>query len=131
MGAMTYYTKINQFDKAIQWRLKAKQVLEPLGFKVFDPTINFTENIQYPSKGVLYQNLHYLNKSKFVLGNIQFLEHSPGSLYELFTAFNDHKPVITFGYSDVLTQPHVNEAITVNFVNLDLALEYIRNMYGQ
>jgi hypothetical protein len=63
--------------------------------------------------------------------NAEYLEHSPGSLFEVFIGFYLHKPIICFGYSRLLEQPHIKEAVTIHFNNLPDSIEYIKSMYLQ
>lgn len=111
-GCMSYYYNNGKPKLAEDWRNEA---IEKLGdkFNIFNPCKNYNKNIQYDSKGVVYQNMAYLNKSDIILLNADDIEKSPGTLFEVFTSFLNHKPVLAFGDSPILEQPHIKESITV------------------
>jgi nucleoside 2-deoxyribosyltransferase len=130
-GCMSYYYNHDKPNLAEDWRNEA---IEKLGdkFNIFNPCKNYNKNKYYDSKGVVYQNLAYLNKSDIVILNADNIEKSPGTLFEIFTSFLNHKSVISFGGNNsILEQPHVKESITVHFDTLDEVCDYIRNMYCQ
>jgi nucleoside 2-deoxyribosyltransferase len=68
-----------------------------------------------------------------LLLNLEYLEDSPGSLFELYYAFFNHIPVIAFGKSNknIDLQAHVKESLTICFDNIDDALDYLLYMYSQ
>jgi nucleoside 2-deoxyribosyltransferase len=128
---MSYYSSKGEFEKAKEWRTKATIYLKKLGIDCFNPALRYDKNIYYDSKGVVNQNYIYLQKSDIMLLNLEYLEHSPGTLFEIFNFWSQHKPVISFGKTDIYYQPHVNAAITMNFPEIEKALEYINNLYFQ
>lgn len=130
-GAITYFEKANQLDYAILWRKIAKDNLKDINIDTFDPTLNYTQNKEYNLKGIPYQNSYYLQKSDIILVNLDMLKESPGTLWEIFIGWYLQKPIITFGESDLVNQPHVAEAITIKFNKLTEATEYIKSMYCQ
>lgn len=128
---MSYYDSINQFDKAFDWRSEADSFLIDINIKTFNPTINYEKNKYYDPKGVVNQNICYLKKADLLLVNLEYLEHSPGSLFEMFYAYLNHIPIVAFGQTNIYFQPHIRTSIDVCFTSLDKALEYIKDMYGQ
>lgn len=129
-GSITYYDINNELDKAKEWRRQAADLLNDK-FKIFNPIINYETNKTFNNKGVVYQNLYYLNKSQIMLLNMENLDKSPGTLFEMFNFWANHKPVIAFGKTPIYNQPHVQEAITNWFINVDKAIDYINFMYCQ
>lgn len=129
-GCMSYFYDNNKHELAEDWRNQATERLKKK-FNIFNPCTNYYKNINYEPKGIVYQNIAYLNKSDFILLNLDKLESSPGTLFEIFANFLNHKPVIAFGETLLLDQPHVYEAITMHFIDLDSACDYIENMYCQ
>lgn len=129
-GCMSYYYDNNKSNLAEDWRNEA---IRRLGdkFNIFNPCVNYNENINYEPRGIVYQNITYLNKADLVILNVNKLGESPGTLFELYASFFKHKPVISFGNSVLLDQPHVHEVITMHFIDLDSACDYIENMYCQ
>jgi nucleoside 2-deoxyribosyltransferase len=130
-GAITYYQKINQLQDAILWRIKTKDTFKNTGIDIFDPTVNYENNLTYDSKGVPYQNLHFLQNADIILVNLEHIAHSPGTLWEIFIGWYLHKPIVGFGDSRLLEQPHIKEAVTIHFDNLEDSIEYIKSMYLQ
>lgn len=129
-GCMSYYYDNNKPELAEDWRNKTIERLRDK-FNIFNPCVNYNENINYESRGIVYQNIAYLNKADIVILNVDHIGDSPGTLFELYASFFKHKPVISFGETPLLEQPHVNEAITMHFIDLDSTCDYIENMYCQ
>lgn len=130
-GCITYYYNNNIMNKATEWRKIARHRLSANGIKGFDPSVYFKENLEYDTKSVPYQNLSYLQRSEFILINLNELNNSPGTIFELAWAFILKKPVIAFGKCDWSAQPHIRESITITFPNLEDAIDYIATMYFQ
>jgi nucleoside 2-deoxyribosyltransferase len=128
-GSMTSYYSENKPDLAENWRLKVSDSFYNKDVKVFNPCINYPINKTYDAKGVVYQNLHYLNHSDIMILNLDRLEESQGTLFEIFNFFMNRKPVIAFGSNPIYNQPHVHESITIKFDTLDEVIKYIKNMY--
>lgn len=130
-GCLSYYFNNNKFEKATIWRDEASKKLKDINIKVFNPSHFFNENLQYNSKGIPYQNLYYLQNCDFVLINLNELNESPGTIFELAWCFILKKPVIAFGNTIWRESPHIKESITVQFETLNEALDYISTMYNQ
>ena len=137
-GAISYHHRNGQLRKAINWRNKlAKSILElnrEIGkdkFSYFDPVENFEKNLQYSELTVIHQNVHYLNQCDLMVVNADKLEFSPGTMFEMFYYYFKHKPVVVFGNSDVLYQPHIASSITQRFDKLSETITYLKNMYSQ
>lgn len=131
-GCITYLENQGKLHEAIEWRKTAQERLEDSGFQVFNPMINYEMNKSYANyspKTVVHQNTHYLNKSDILLVNLNDLEHSPGTMFEMFYAYLHNKPIVAFGYTDIFFQPHINESITYHALDLEHALEHIFSMY--
>lgn len=128
-GSITHYDNENELHKAIGWRINAQNYLAKININAFNPMINYHVNKYYNSKGVVSQNYHYLKQSDIMLLNVEYLEKSYGTLFEIFNFWADHKPVIAFGENTIINSPHIKEAITMVFPTLDNTLEYINDMY--
>lgn len=129
-GCMSYYYNNAFPEKAQDWRNIATARLGDK-FNIFNPCMNYYENIDYKPKGVVYQNIAYLNKSDIILLNLNHIEDSAGTLFETFASFLKHKTIVAFNDTPLLDQPHVHEAITMHFRDLNDACGYIENMYCQ
>lgn len=137
-GCMSYYYNLDRPELAEQWRRDVENQIEGYdflknNFKVFNPCKNFYKNSTYSSKGIVHQNLFYLRKSGIILLNLADLDKSPGTIFEIVDFYLDSKPVIAFGENNLYTnmQPHIHEAITHKCRDLNEAMEYLCDVYGQ
>jgi hypothetical protein len=73
IGSMTYYEKIHELPKAIEWRQKTKELLNGCSIRIFDPTNGYKQNKEYNPKGVVYQNLYYLKMHYIIIHNLSLL----------------------------------------------------------
>lgn len=133
-GAMSAYDLDGCFEKAIEWRSYATNHFYHNYDSVhtFDPCTNYSTNKGYNSKGVVNQNLTYLKKSDIILINLEELDRSPGTLFEIYYAYMNNIPVIAFNSNYLYgIQPHITESITMKFENIAEAIDYIGSMYTQ
>lgn len=134
-GAMTPFYLTGEYELATKWRDYAKKSLIDVGIKLFDPTVNSTTHFQYPTNlndGVIHQNYAYLHKCELVLVNLDRIEDSIGSVWELSVAWLEHKPVIAFGECERWnSRPHFGSLITVKLNTVEDACDYIKSMYNQ
>jgi len=129
-GTISYFVEHNEIGKAINWRKKAISLLEG-NFNCFNPMDGFNINNTYDNSGVIIQNKLYLEKCNIMLLNLDMLEDSPGTVYEMSTFWNLHKPIIAYGQSKWIQRAHIKSMITIHFESLEESCEYIKNMYGQ
>ena len=127
-GVMSYYDKINKFELATLWRQHVSCQMQE--YNIFDPCRNYDTNKTYNSKGVVYQNINFLNKADIIIVDTYDIDKSPGTLFEIYYAFLHHKPVIAFGDNVLCDQPHINASITIKFDAIDDVVKYIKNMYA-
>jgi nucleoside 2-deoxyribosyltransferase len=127
-GCMSHYHKRNEFDRAIKWRTRVKKMFGT-NVCLFDPTRNFDQNVLYDPNGVPYQNLYFLNRCHIMLLNLDNIENSPGTCFEVFNYFFNNKPVIAFGESEWYDNPHIQASISARFATVDDAITYIKSMY--
>ena len=137
-GAMsTHYTN-NEYHKATQWRIDiVDQLLDDIvdecesKWAWFDPTLNSEINFKTVNNAtVLKQNIFYLDKSDIMIVNLNQLEHSPGTLFEIFYFGLQNKPIIAFGDSKWVESPHISEYITC-IIDKDEVMDYLNAMYYQ
>lgn len=133
-GCMSYYEATGQLEKAIEWRKVAQEKLEDLGYKVFNPMINYSRNrdfVKYDKKCVVDQNIVYLKKTDILLVNMEDIQHSPGTLFEIFYCYLNNIPVVAFNnvFSDYISKPHISESITFHAYTLENAIDFITSMY--
>lgn len=128
-GCISYFYNTNQPQRATVWRDKAVNFLNDINIKCFNPCEESERCWTYPQGGVLKQNYFYLKNSDIILLNLDMIEDSIGTIWEVSTAWNEHKVVIAFGKTHWLDRPHMQTLIDVHFNALDEALEYIADMY--
>lgn len=140
-GAISCHYNNNEYHKATEWRIKLIQkLLDRIADKCsgyydwFDPTLNFEDNIKTANaRTVVHQNNYYLDRCDILIVNLEDLDKSLGTMYELFYYGIHDKPVIAFGEDtgNLLNSPHVSECITVKLNNIDEVVEYLDNYYYQ
>lgn len=130
-GCMSYYYENSESQKAEHWRNIAKERLKDIGISTFDPTLHYTTNSSYDSDLMVQQNEYYLKKADIILVNLDNLDKSYGTIYELVYAHALEKPILAFGNSTILSHPHLKRALINRFRNLDEVLEFISTVYRQ
>lgn len=129
-GAISYFYKTEQHDRATKWRDGAKEYLGQFDIKCFNPCDEPSDCWQYPQGGLIKQNYFYLKNCDIILLNLDMINDSVGTVWEISMAWRDHKPVVAFGKTPWLDRPHMLSLIDVKFDTLDQALEYIVDMYS-
>jgi nucleoside 2-deoxyribosyltransferase len=133
-GCMSEHDRKGCFEKATSWRKTAtKELSHTEGkMKLFDPCDNYTFNKEYNPKGVVNQNLAYLKNTDVILVNLEEIDKSPGTLFEIFYGYMNHIPIISFGESYLYdSQPHITESISMHFEEIYGATDYILSMFSQ
>lgn len=130
-GCMSYYYENSEPQKAEHWRDIAKERLKDIGISTFDPTLHYKANYLYDSDLMVQQNEYYLKKADIILVNLDDLDKSYGTIYELVYAHALGKPILAFGNSAILSHPHLKHASINRFCNLDEVLDFISAVYCQ
>jgi nucleoside 2-deoxyribosyltransferase len=128
-GAISYFYNINQNFRATEWRDKAEKHFEQFDIKCFDPCKESSRCWEYPQEGLIKQNYFYLQNCDIVLVNLDMINDSVGTIWELSMAWKEHKPVVAFGKTPWLKRPHMRSLFNVRFETLDEALDYITDMF--
>jgi nucleoside 2-deoxyribosyltransferase len=128
-GTISYFYNINQPMRATVWREKAEQHFEQFDIKCFNPCKENSRCWEYPQEGLINQNYFYLKNCDIVLVNLDMINDSIGTAWELSMAWKEHKPVVAFGKTHWLERPHMRSLISVKFNTLYEALDYITDMY--
>lgn len=132
---MSYFYSIGEYSRATDWREYVYDTLHEAEIRVFDPTENSTEHYKFPKEyngGVIYQNYTYLRNCDILLVNLDMIEDSIGSVWEMSIAWAEHKPVIAFGECEKWRdRPHFQSLITVKTDTVEEACDYIISMYSQ
>lgn len=130
-GCMSYYYENSEPQKAEHWRDIAKERSKDIGISTFDPTLHYKANYLYDSDLMVQQNEYYLKKADIILVNLDDLDKSYGTIYELVYAHALEKPILAFGNSTIWSHPHLKHMIRNCFVSLGEVLEFIDTVYCQ
>lgn len=130
-GCMSYYYENSESQKAENWRDIAKERLKDIGISIFDPTLHYKTNYLYDSDLMVQQNEYYLKKADIILVNLDDLDKSYGTIYELVYAHALGKLILAFGNSTILSHPHLKHVSINRFCNLDEVLDFISAVYCQ
>ena len=132
-GALTIHKNRNEFYKANDWRKEIDKWAEDLdNVNTFNPAIDFIskKNHTYSDKLIVDQNEYYLNKCDIMICNLDEIDFSPGTQYELVRFKDMNKPVITFGNKH--WSPHINSCISYHCTGgTDEVIELLGNMFNQ
>ena len=133
IGSLTYYYRTKQSEKGHIWREMLKQWASDNGVKVFDPASTYAKesNHSYNPKLCVEQNNYYIDKCDIAVVNMDCLEESPGSIYELVRFKELGKPVIAFGKSKWDWSPHIQYCISHQCETLEEVIELLSNMFNQ
>lgn len=131
IGTLTFYKETNQMYKATEWRKQLDSWAYDNDYKTFNPAIDFEREINhtYNERLCVNQNDYYINKCDIAVANLDDIERSPGSIYELVRFRELRKPVIAFGSKS--NSPHINSCISHHCETLDEVIEVLINMFSQ
>lgn len=130
-GCMSYYYENSESQKAEHWRNIAKERLKDIEISTFDPTLHYKNNYLYDSDLMVQQNEYYLKKADIILVNLDDLDKSYGTIYELVYAHALGKPVLAFGNSTIWSHPHLKHILQKYFRSLEEVLDFINTVYCQ
>ena len=128
-GAISYFINTNQKDRATKWRDRAEKYLGQFDIKCFNPCKEDPRCWNYPQEGLIKQNYFYLKNCDIILVNLDMINDSVGTIWELSMAWKEHKTVIAFGKTPWLERPHMRSLYDIRFDTLTDALDYITDMY--
>lgn len=100
-GAMSYYFTAEQYNKAIDWRVKSEKYLYGHGFKVFNPTsyYSFSDKKHTKKSEIMrFELFCQLTKCDVLLVNLDDIDKSIGTSDEVLYAYLNNIPVI--GYTE-------------------------------
>lgn len=129
-GSLTYLNKIGKFQEALKWREKLDNWALDNHVKVFNPAKNFQNEIchGYSHKLIVDQNDFFLNKSTIMVVQLDYLDFSPGTIYEMAMFRAMKKPIIAFGENEHWS-PHTNSCISQYCKNIEEVIEVLNNMF--
>lgn len=132
-GSLTYLYKNNMFNIATEWRNRIDQFAKDNNIKTFNPATTYLneQNHGYNPKFCVDQNRFYLDKADMVVAQIDYIEHSPGSIWELCYASEKKKiPIIGLGKTQFWS-PHVMYGVNMMCSNVDEVIDLLSNMFCQ
>jgi len=132
-GSLTHLYKNNQFYIATGWRNKLDRFAEDNNIKTFNPAITYLNerNHDYSPKFCVDQNRFYLDKADILIAQLDYIEYSPGSIWELCYASEKKKiPIIGFGEKEFWS-PHVMYGINQTCKDIEEVIDLLSNMFCQ
>lgn len=131
-GSLTYNYKNNQFELSTKWRKKVDNWAKDNIIKTFNPAITFLKEKSHNYNGELavLQNEYYINKADIAIVDMNNIDYSPGTIYELVQFKNKRIPVLAFGINNHWS-PHINSCVTQYLKNIDDVIEVLNVMFDQ
>ena len=128
-----------EFDEMYEWRKHLREKLltcaDCASYKlsVINPVVYFNfENERYQSeKEVMDYDLAHVSTSDIIIVNLDGLNTSDGTKYELKEAYDNGIPVIAFGENDIYEKLHpwTKLYITRHEDTVENVIEYIQEFY--
>ena len=131
-GNLTYFYETGNKELAKNWRIQLSEFCIDNYIDYFDPSLTFDnkENHKMSYKTIVKQNDYYLNKADIMVVQLDGIEKSPGTLYEVYKFHRDGKPVIGFG-ANRPKSPHISVCIDEFCESIDDVIQVLLNMYNQ
>lgn len=130
-GCMSYHYENSESQKAEHWRYIATERLKDIEISTFDPTLHYKTNYLYDSDLMVQQNEYYLKKADIILVNLDDLDKSYGTIYELVYAHALEKPILAFGRTIIYEHSHLKHILQKCFGSLEGVLDFINTVYCQ
>ena len=128
---MSFYKSINKEHSMHEWRNEATEYLNDIGIKVFNPAKFFSTNCNYNSSNLVPQNKLYARECQMAICNMDYLEESGGSVWELGAFSIQDKPIIAFGKTKWQDVAHIRDSMSIHFDTIQEVLEFIETTYVQ
>jgi hypothetical protein len=114
-----------KFIEGTSWREKVDTFAGDLGIKTFNPMKTYLKEKPHTYNPRIFvdQNIYYLNKADMMIVNLDDINESPGTQFELCYFGLLKKPIISFGRP--YWSPHVNYFIGQHLDSLENALELL------
>lgn len=132
MGGLTY-EEMNSWRREVLWALCDAAENVGSGIEVINPVryFNFEEKRQQNEVEVMKFDLSKVKKCDILLVNAKGLNTSIGTCIEIYEAYKQEIPVLTFGDSDDYENLHpwIKCCITRHDKNFMDTVEYIKDFY--
>jgi nucleoside 2-deoxyribosyltransferase len=133
-GALTTHWIDKKWHIATAWRDELIEFFKDNGISYFNPadTYENPKNHTYDGSLIVKQNDYYLNQCDILIVNLDYINESPGTLYELFLANKLYeKPVIALTTVDLPSSPHILHCIDHTCESVEEVQEVLTNMFCQ
>jgi hypothetical protein len=137
-GSLTKLSQINKFNMATEWRDKLDKWAIDNSILTFNPAKTFMqEQAHFISGGMaVKQNDLYLDKTNIMVVQMDYIDYSPGTIYELVTYKHQYpwKPVIAFSLDEnnlYNKSPHIDSCITSYCDSIDEVINLLSLMFSQ
>lgn len=130
IGSITYFAKNDELEKVSQWRDTLDDWANDK-INTFNPVKTYLRerNHSYCNKMIVDQNEYYINKCDIAVANLDKIDYSPGSIYELARFKMQGKPVIAIGEKH--WSPHIDSCISQYCKDINEVLDLLDNMFDQ
>lgn len=113
-GAMSCYKDSLEYEeKAMAWRKELTNLLKNTQLTVFDPTKINIRSLGWYDQCIVELNMKKLKEADCIIVNVENIEKSPGSIFELTYAHCWGKPVFWFGKLNTAS-PHIRRILGPN-----------------
>jgi nucleoside 2-deoxyribosyltransferase len=131
IGCLTKYHRDNEFHKGLDWRIELDDFAMDNQIETYNPAITFMKEINhtYNPRLCVDQNDYYIQKCDIAVANLDDIESSPGSIYELVRFKELRKPIIAFGSKH--WSPHINSCISHQCDTLEEVIKLLCMMFDQ
>jgi hypothetical protein len=131
IGACSKYYREGTPDKATIWRQKVDEWADNSSYALaYNPAKTYNPaTIHFNRWGRLAvdHNEYFISKCDIAICNLEDIDASPGSIYELTRFKTQSKPVIAFGRP--CWSPHISSCISCTVPTLEEALDLINTMF--
>ena len=128
--SLTYLFKYNMFYKATRWREDLDNWASDNNIRTFNPAKVYSveRNHKYSDKMIVEQNNFFLKQTTIMVVQLEYLDQSPETIYELALYKAMGKPIIAFG-KEKHWSPHVNYCISHHCETEEEVIELLTNMF--
>ena len=133
-GCMTYHIMNKQEEKATMWRKEFIKYAIDNNITYFNPMSAYNKvnkrwtNIDKCIELIVQQNIYFVHKSDICVVNLEDIEHSIGTIYEIIKFKEQNKPVIAFPKLNSYS-PHLEHCITFKCANLEKVFHILEDMF--
>lgn len=137
-GSLTHLKNIDKFYLATEWRDKLDTWAFDNRALTFNPAKTFVQEQAHNFSGLMAvkQNNWYLSKTNIMVVQMDYIEYSPGTIYELTTKKHvyPNDPVIAFALDNKnlhSKSPHIESCITEFCNSIDEVINLLSVMFAQ